>query len=163
VPQRLEGGGQATESFRRLLCAIDFSEASLTGLDYALALARAFAASVILLHAVEDLADSPVAPWSFGMPELRTMLQDEASQRLARLIPADAREWCRVESMAGDLEAHHEIMRVARDAWADLIVMGVHGRSCLGARLLGSTTLRVLEQASCPVLTVRPASEAKGR
>jgi nucleotide-binding universal stress UspA family protein len=53
-----------------------------------------------------------------------------------------------------------EIVRVAREVEADLIVMGTHGRSGLGRLLLGSVAEQVMRHATCPVLTLKaPAME----
>jgi len=48
-----------------------------------------------------------------------------------------------------------EIVRVAQEEHADMIVMGTHGRSGLNRVLLGSVAERVVRLAPCPVLTVR--------
>jgi universal stress protein A len=52
--------------------------------------------------------------------------------------------------------AHSEIPDTAKALGADLIVMGTHGYTGLKHMLLGSTAERVVRQAPCPVLTVRP-------
>jgi len=48
------------------------------------------------------------------------------------------------------------IVKAAEDVGADLIVMGSHGRTGLAKVLLGSTAERVIGQAVCPVLVVKP-------
>jgi nucleotide-binding universal stress UspA family protein len=48
-----------------------------------------------------------------------------------------------------------EILRVAAEDKADLIVLGVHGRRAIDILLLGSTTNQLVRQATCPVLTQR--------
>jgi len=48
------------------------------------------------------------------------------------------------------------IVKVAEDVGADLIVMGSLGRTGLIKVLLGSVTQRVIGQAVCPVLVVKP-------
>jgi nucleotide-binding universal stress UspA family protein len=61
-----------------------------------------------------------------------------------------------------DQELDHvsdEILRVARETGADLIVVGMHRRSAVAKMVLGSNAQRVLLEASCPVLSVR-ADEA---
>jgi len=53
-----------------------------------------------------------------------------------------------------------QILRVANEIHADLIVMGTHGRTGLERLLMGSVAEQVLRQAPCPVLTVRnPSAE----
>ena len=54
-------------------------------------------------------------------------------------------------------KSYVEILRLAAEEHADLIIMGVHGRSALD-RLFGSTTNQVVRQATCPVLTLRQSA-----
>lgn len=49
-----------------------------------------------------------------------------------------------------------EILNVAEDLDAELIVVGLHRRSSVGKMLLGSNAQRIIISASCPVLSVRP-------
>ena len=56
-----------------------------------------------------------------------------------------------------------EIVKVADDERADMIVMGTHGRSRLNRVLLGSVAERVIRLAPCPVLTVRQAKPGGSR
>jgi nucleotide-binding universal stress UspA family protein len=55
--------------------------------------------------------------------------------------------------------AWSEIVRLATEEHADMIVMGTQGRTGLHRLLLGSVAERVIRQAPCPVLTVRPHPE----
>jgi len=55
-----------------------------------------------------------------------------------------------------------EIVRLAADEHADMIVMGTQGRSGLDRLLLGSVAERVVRHAPCPVLTVRPHPDDEG-
>jgi nucleotide-binding universal stress UspA family protein len=48
-----------------------------------------------------------------------------------------------------------DIVQIANDRAADLIVIGLRRRSAVGKLLLGSTAQTILLHASCPVLTVR--------
>jgi len=50
-----------------------------------------------------------------------------------------------------------EIVRLAREIPADLVVMGTHGRSGLRHALIGSVAERVVRKSPCPVLTVKQA------
>ena len=49
-----------------------------------------------------------------------------------------------------------EIVHLAAEEHADMIVMGTQGRTGLEHLLLGSVAERVVRTAPCPVLTVRP-------
>ncbi|HEX5523897.1 MAG TPA: universal stress protein [Pedococcus sp.] len=52
-------------------------------------------------------------------------------------------------------DASEEILTVAEERRADLIVIGLRRRSPVGKLLLGSTAQRVLLDAPCPVLAVK--------
>jgi len=53
-------------------------------------------------------------------------------------------------------DASEEILTVAEERRADLVVIGLRRRSPVGKLLLGSTAQRVLLDAPCPVLAVKP-------
>jgi nucleotide-binding universal stress UspA family protein len=53
-----------------------------------------------------------------------------------------------------------EILEVATDVGADLIFIGSHGKTGVERLLLGSVSERVVREAKCPVLVVRPKTYA---
>jgi len=77
----------------------------------------------------------------------------EARVRLERL-PVTG-ENVRAERQLVEGDPVSEILRVAREMPADLIVMGTHGRTGLERLLMGSVAEEVLRKATCPVLTVK--------
>jgi nucleotide-binding universal stress UspA family protein len=80
-------------------------------------------------------------------------LRRETRHRLERLIAADARAFTDVSEIVAAGKPYKEILRVASEQSADLIVVGAHGGP-LGLPAFGSTTTHVLREAICPVLTV---------
>jgi len=48
------------------------------------------------------------------------------------------------------------IIEYAQEHDIDFIVLGTHGRNALKQVLIGSVAERIVRQAPCPVLTVRP-------
>ena len=89
-----------------------------------------------------------------------------SSHSLARRQEAEQAVSANVEKLRGlGVEAEGKvvegrpdeaIVKVAEDVGADLIVMGSLGRTGLIKVLLGSVTERVIGQAVCPVLVVKP-------
>ena len=55
--------------------------------------------------------------------------------------------------------ADEKIIEAAKDKDADMIVMATHGRTGLSHALMGSVAEKVVRQAPCPVLTIRPKAE----
>lgn len=145
--------------FQRLLCPVDFSEASNNALRYALSLAQEADAELRLMHVIESLPESDPLASSvmFDVGAYRRALEEAALLRLRALVPDEARTWCRPVEMIGHGKAYHEILRVAAEHEADLVVMGVQGRGALQLALFGSTTHHVIRAGTCPVLTLRAA------
>jgi nucleotide-binding universal stress UspA family protein len=56
-----------------------------------------------------------------------------------------------------DVDAADDLIQVARDQAADLVVIGIRRRSPTGKLILGSQAQRILLDAPCAVLAVKPA------
>jgi nucleotide-binding universal stress UspA family protein len=161
VPPR----AHATSTFRftRVLCAVDFSDWSSAALDLASSLARESGASLVLLHVIEWAWNEPPAPvfaelppeQSFALAEFRRYLEKSAASRLESLVSHAVRDRCAVTARVSHGKPYVEILRAAAADGADLIVMGVHGRTPIDLAVFGSTTNHVVRRATCPVLTLR--------
>lgn len=149
--------------FRRILCAIDFSDWSFAALDQAATLAAPNGAIVIALHVIEWPWPEPPAPTFDELPapqaealqEYRRYVIAQATARLRASIATIVGDRCPVAIEIGHGKPHIELIRLARERQADLIALGVHGRSKLDLAVYGSTTSQVVRHAGCPVLTVR--------
>jgi universal stress protein A len=142
--------------FKRLLCPVDFSDSSLAALEFAFSMAKEADAQLTLLHVFERSAeDEPLTDRPINVPEYRPMVETDFTARLHALVPDSARTWCRPEVHTAHGKPYQQILSASADGAADLIVMGVHGRSPLDLMLFGSTTNQVVRRATCPILTVR--------
>ena len=143
--------------YRTILCPLDFSGASMRALDYALALAQRADARLILLHVIESLLgeaeDADMG--DFSVSEYHRFLEEQAVGLLTSAVPEQARVWRAPEERVTRGRAYREILRVSKDDRVDLIVMGVQGKGELTRRVFGSTTHHVIQEADCPVLTIR--------
>ena len=107
-----------------------------------------------LLHVIEWLAEhDPRAYAGFDVSAYRQHLSDDATERLEAL-ESGKRSTRRKEVVAVG-RAHREILRVATESSASLIVMGAQGRGGISHTLFGSTTQQVVREATCPVMAVR--------
>jgi nucleotide-binding universal stress UspA family protein len=142
--------------FASIVCAVDFSPASLKALEYGLALAQESGKRLTLVHVFDWPVDRPVPTGAEPATPSARQYQDSARQELHAAVPKDARLWCDVQEVTAIGRPHEEILRVAKDVKADLVVLGVHSRRTLEFGLFGSTTNQVVRHAACPVLTIRP-------
>lgn len=139
---------------RTLILPTDFSTDVRPALAAVSALFPAKLERVLLLHAF----NLPIEYTAYGpIPTSLHYLEDaglEAERRLAELATSLEATGLPIETRAAEGYPPEVIDQVARDEKADLIALTTHGRSGLRHLLLGSVAERVVQHASCPVLTV---------
>ncbi|HJS57341.1 MAG TPA: universal stress protein [Vicinamibacteria bacterium] len=150
--------------FGRILCATDLRPTTVDVVEYALSLAEASSAYLTLLHVLEGPEFERDSPLRFSVPEIRTLrgsLRQDARMRLRLAVPDEVRLQVAVRDLVAEGRAHEEILRVARQEAAQLIVLGSHGGGALERMLFGSTSHHVVREAPCPVLVVRALASSK--
>lgn len=142
--------------FKTILCPVDFSDESMRALDYALSLAKEADARIILLHVVEGFVDTPYANEfrNLSVVEYYEQIEVDAAKRLAAAVPNEARTWAQPIERVIKGRAYRQILKMAEDERAELIVMGVRGRGAVDRFIFGSNTHHVIRGATCPVLTL---------
>ena len=132
----------------------DFSHASDAALEHAEALAKQSAARLLIVHVEEP-------PLAYGGGELYYGLPEPSSERILKMLedvkPADPKVPFAHRLTMGDPAG--EIVRIAADEGAEMIVLGTHGRSGMNRMLMGSVAEAVVRRAHCPVLVYRAAVE----
>ena len=139
---------------RTILVPIDFSEYSYKSLDYAAAFANESGAETILLHVVPaTYVNTELVAYDYSAisREAAKTSEHQLERLREKRIPGDQKS--RVVTRVG--RPVDEIISVAQELKADLIVMSTHGYTGLKHAFLGSTTENVVRYAPCPVLTLR--------
>jgi universal stress protein A len=140
--------------FFRIVVPTDFSPCSEAAWTMAQRLAGAFGSELILAHVLVE----PTL-WGPLHVDRAREVYDSASTSAAEMLENWA-EQGRGEGLTVRLALrtglpHQEIVDLATDERADLVIIGSHGRSGMNRLLLGSVAERVVRLAPCPVLTVR--------
>jgi nucleotide-binding universal stress UspA family protein len=121
-------------------------------------------ARVILMHALErpDL-EAGVTPLPIPVAERidSSEFRQEALARLRHGLPSNAVFRCRPEAMVVEGRPADAILETAYRENVKLIVMGVQARGALDRLIFGSTTRRVMQAATCPVLSIRAGRDAE--
>lgn len=139
--------------YKRLLCPVDFSQTSLIALQHAFALAKESDAQLTVFHALDWPSEDELVAGELDRPELRQALEERARARLTALVTEEVRDWCEPQIRLCYGKPSRLILEIAEHDHADLIVMGVRGRSAVDLSMFGSTTHHVVRHAACPVLT----------
>jgi nucleotide-binding universal stress UspA family protein len=147
--------------FKHIMCAVDFSDCSMSALDYAMSIAQEADARLTLVHIIEvppalprEIHEPPaLGPLNIG--EYLAIAERDCLARLQEAVPQQVREYCAVDFVVTTGKAYREILRAAEERKAGLLVAGIHGRGPIDRLLFGSTAQHLVRLASCPVLTLR--------
>ncbi|MEP0548882.1 MAG: universal stress protein [Rhodothermales bacterium] len=140
-----------------VLVPVDFAASNRNAVGAAKRTAALFEAPVELVHVVEETGPYPVFyPEAFGVsPGVAEATFIERAERHLRAFDAE---------VGGDPAAafhicvgrpHREIIELAEERGAGLVVMATHGLTGLEHALVGSVTERTIRSAPCPVLSMR--------
>jgi nucleotide-binding universal stress UspA family protein len=125
-----------------IVCATDFSAPALRATAHALSLARRSGAELVLVHVVDTPEDGN-DPWAA-----------EAERRLTHAAAATGLGTLARTAVLRGVPSE-QILRVAGEREASVVVVGTRGARALGSIVFGSTARRVVRDAPCAVLTVR--------
>ena len=123
------------EPIRQVLCPVHDTEVSRRALTLAAGISASLDANLTVLHVHEPLATRPVSD-------------------LCGWVPAQERARCEMRELVRHGDAAEEILKLATEEAYDLVVLGAERRRFFEGMVLGTTTLRTVRHAPCPVLTV---------
>jgi nucleotide-binding universal stress UspA family protein len=138
-----------TSSIHRILCPVDFSPASAKALNVAIDYARAFKAEVHAIHVYQ------LSAYASPSSDLARDLEAQVRGELDKFIAGFTSHGVPIKTGLRMGVPYAEIVDAARDAGAELIVMGTTGKTGIQHLLLGSVAERVVRTAEVPVLSVR--------
>jgi nucleotide-binding universal stress UspA family protein len=121
--------------FKRILVPVNGSETARHALEYAARLGKCFSSELTVLHVREDRKDGAI-------PDL------------CEWVPEELRPNCRLVEVPEGESAAHSIIAAASDPGCDLLVLGAKRRRFFDSTIIGTTSVRVVRHAPCPVLTV---------
>jgi len=145
-----------TLDVKKILIPTDFSETADLALEHAIHMAKISSAEIHLLHVVSSFS------FRVNLPEGET--EDLQNANLSNAVSN------RLKQIADDIEQKHgvkvhismasgsiktEVVKLADQIDADIIILGTHGVSGLKEFFMGSNAFRIISDADCPVLSVQ--------
>jgi nucleotide-binding universal stress UspA family protein len=151
--------GRKYTSFKRIIVPIVFSDCARKALEYAIATARSHNSRLTILHVYEE---------SFVEPYVNAANSEEEAEKIMKEI-----EWANETKYDEFLKTidlrgveydkllikgipETEIVEVAMEQQADLVVMGTHGRAGIMHILIGSTAEEVVRAVHCDIIILKP-------
>ena len=147
------------ENIHRILIAVDDSSYSEQAVNYGVLLAKNLDSKITLVHVDEIPISSPYSADPLlnespaMIPELMH-IQEEASKLLFKKIKEQHGDVVEMSAVTKIGRAQDEILSVADDCKADMIILGTHGRTGFDHFISGSVSESVARKAKCPVLII---------
>jgi nucleotide-binding universal stress UspA family protein len=134
-----------------IVVAVDFEKASLKALEVAKELGKSMGAEVVMAHVYQV----PMFTYPGLEPALLPTFNAEISTAAKRAVEELAASHGGLRAMLREGDPSTELLAIANEFKAKMLVMGTHGRSGIAHLFLGSVAERVMRHSTIPVLTVR--------
>jgi len=135
-----------------IIVAVDFSNTSITAIEYAIALANKLKSPIQMIWV------DKISPQESLYPDTSNQNRNEAKKRFEELISTYSKKLVKGITLEYKLKKgkiYHEVDNLARLTNAELIVTGAHGISGYEEFWIGSNAFKIVTYASFPVITVR--------
>ncbi|HYM68234.1 MAG TPA: universal stress protein [bacterium] len=143
----------------RVVLATDGSRHAERAAQWAVAFATRLGDVDVTLVNVGHIPAAPITgPGVHGVVEFRVVtesLERAGAEILARTAELFKGKAVEIRSTYRTGDPAHEVLKVAEEAHADLIVLGRRGLGRIGGLILGSVSERILHGAHCPVVVVQ--------
>ncbi|MEL6683307.1 MAG: universal stress protein [Pseudomonadota bacterium] len=145
--------------FKTIVVAVDGSDCSKNAVAAACDMTSAGGGSLTIVHAPQAETTAFVIGWPVGYHELLTAPSHTELEETGKKIIAEAAalakgKCCEVQTDMHIGDPVRQVLRIAKDKNADLIVMGRRGLGSVASLFLGSTSQRIQHHATCACLTV---------
>lgn len=146
-------------TIKKIVCAVDLTESTPDVAEYAVMVAKAMNAELVVVHVAPSLTQySAFEVQPKALESFIGEISEEASESMQKIM-GEYFDGVPAESKVLIGYPAKEILKVAEQENADLIVMGTHGRRGVDLIVFGSVADKVVKSANIPVLTIRPRKE----
>jgi len=139
---------------KTILVPTDYSEAADNALQYAIQLAKLSHTKIILLHVYQQPIPLGDVPMVFISPAEITEAEEAHIHKLRETVLAAAPGEIVVETVTRTGFVREQIIAIAEEYKADLIVMGMTGSNVDVVRMMGNITTGVFKKTGIPVLVI---------
>lgn len=148
---------------KKILIPVDFSDTSLLAITHGAFTAQLTKGDVYLLHVI----NSYYVAQNLFLPTIDILntseVEAKATEKLSHLAADIAKKYgIKVDCIVKTGSPSTEIVDVAEEIGASLVVMGTHGYSPLEEMLIGSVALKVLTKSPCPTIVMSKEANHKG-
>ena len=149
-------------NIRKIVIPYDFSETAALALEHGVFMARFYRAEIILIHVVESRSFTSALTSAFTKADDEEV-KTSANAKLKEISDdIHHKSGIKVTYTTVSGSIYKNIVSIAKNDGADIIIMGTHGVSGFQEFFMGSNAYRVVSEAPCPVITVQQHAKRIG-
>ncbi|MGA2992549.1 MAG: universal stress protein [Candidatus Korobacteraceae bacterium] len=141
--------------WKKIICPTDFSDGSLEALAHATRLALNFKSELYIVHVLPTHPETVDWKEEADVPGAERLISPEAEEKLRKLTEPLSAKGIKTNAVILHGHAAEQVVHLAKEEGADLIVIATHGATGWRHLAFGSVTEKVVRMAMCPVLIVR--------
>lgn len=145
--------------FKTIVVAVDGSDCAKNAVSAACDIAATNGAKMTIVHAPQAETTAFIVGGPVGYHELLTAPSHTELEETGNKIVAEAAAIAKEKGCEAETDMHigdpvRQVLKIAKDKNADLIVMGRRGLGSVASLFLGSTSQKIQHHATCACLTV---------
>lgn len=150
-------------STNHIIVPVDFSEQSNIALSQSYNLARLTGSAITLLHVVdEDMFSSMLSMFTDKEKQMELLMTGVKVKMDDLAKDVHAKSGLEVEIRIEHGKIYEQVVKVAEELKANFIIMGTNGPTTLRKKFIGSNAVRVINEAHCPVITIKGKEHRSG-
>lgn len=146
-----------------IIVPVDFSEQSTIALNQSYNLARLTGADITLIHVVdEDMFSSMLNLFSDKDKQIELLMTGVKVKMNEVAEEVRQKSGLKVQIRIERGKIYEQVVKVAEELNATFIIMGTNGPTTLRKKFIGSNAVRVINEAHCPVITIKGKEHRAG-
>jgi nucleotide-binding universal stress UspA family protein len=146
-----------------IIVPIDFSEQSTIALNQSYNLARLTGADITLIHVVdEDMFSSMLNLFADKDKQIELLMTGVKFKMNEVAEEVRQKSGLNVQIRIEHGKIYEQVVKVAEELNAAFIIMGTNGPTTLRKKFIGSNAIRVINEAHCPVITIKGKEHRSG-
>jgi nucleotide-binding universal stress UspA family protein len=151
----------APDVFRHLVVPTDFSDCAEEAWGLAQRVAQKLGSEIVLIHVFVEPPVYGDPPGVVAVVQVLVEVEKWVADELEKWAAEARKRGITARTVVRRGSPPREIVALASEEHADVVIMGTHGRGGVSRALLGSVADRVIRTAPCPVLTVRKPEQGE--
>lgn len=137
------------KNINKILIPTDGLDYSLRAAEYALSIAKAFSAQVLVVFVIDEFVIDQFTK-ATERATIEQELKEDGQRYVNYVVGLAEKESVNSSSLIAKGRPFEQIVHMAKELNIDLIVMGTYGRRGADRILIGSVAERVIQYAPCP-------------